>query len=140
MPIVRNRVVAIDPGDTSGVVIWNPRAPEDYKAYTLSYDQLMAHMAESRGPLFYTAETIVVEKFLTRPNSHLAREQLAPKLIGAIELRCRISNIKMVVQCSSTVKPMVDKEQVRAHGFIWKSDHELDAFRHLLYFIVTRRL
>jgi hypothetical protein len=125
-----NIAFAFDPGDSTGVCALG----RSFKCQTEDQAGLFGALSCTEfgipGIVFY-------EGFVSRP-ARFSRTQIAPQNIGAIKLWAHLNNFKAVeVQPAQTHK--IKREDVRAAGWTWKTEHEFDAIRILIYGMITLR-
>lgn len=130
--------LAFDPGDTTGalrietsaklgvIVRQNSFSQEEFFRYL---DAMWAG-ERFKGVVFY-------EGFVSR-NSDFVRTQIAPQNIGVIKYWARRSDYLLVeIQPSQTHR--IKREDVKAAGWTWKTEHEFDAIRILIYGLTMLR-
>lgn len=121
---------AFDPGDSTGICSIGRSAltkisTEDQEGLftALSYTQF-----EIQGIVFY-------EGFISRP-TQVSRTQLAPQNIGAIKLWAHLNRFsRMEIQPSQTHR--LKREDVKAAGWTWKTEHEFDAIRIMIMGVLS---
>lgn len=127
------RVIAIDPGDTTGFCMLYECNPV---LRTLNYSEFLRLLTKNDGCQY---ETFVVEQFVTRPGV-FAKTQIAGKVCGALDLYCLQNGLPIIYQQPSTIKTMLpDKTALKAAGWSWSTPHECDALRHAIYYLLTRK-
>lgn len=123
---------AFDPGDSTGVC-------------GLGRSSLFKLQTEDQAGLFGALSCtsmgipaiVFYESFVSRP-AQFSRTQLAPQNIGAIKLWAHLNGFKAIeVQPAQTHK--IRREDVKAAGWIWNTEHEFDAIRILIYGLTMLR-
>lgn len=128
-----DRVVCVDPGDLTGIACFEDGS---FITYTFRYTDFLQHLCRTLA--IDHRSTVICEQFITRPG-RFAREQIAGKVCGALDLFCALYDIPLVYQSPSTVKTMIPRGHTLKHlGWVWNSEHEMDAIRHGIYYLVTR--
>jgi hypothetical protein len=133
------RILAIDPGHTTGVAtgLWDSGL--DFKLWNAF--QLPWEMRFTLAHEIDLADLIVIESF--RLYKHKAQDQInsdfpSVQVIGAVEaFAWRLSKLEKIVKqpssCIQNVKILSEHEEF-TRGLI----HAQDAYRHLRYYIVTQ--
>lgn len=133
------RIVALDPGGTTGVAIkeegaeWGFRqiGPEEH------HDSLWYLLME------VYPDILVVEHFEWRPNRHENKEYgdryvelISREYEGIAKLWGLVHSRKVVIQTASQAKSFVKDENIKKLG-LWKpgQKHAMDALRHALRYI-----
>lgn len=117
---------AFDPGDLTGVCTLGNSST--VQSITKDQDGLLYALS---GANLGVVAIVFYEGFVSRP-AQFARTQIAPQNIGAIKLWARINRFKIVeIQPAQTHK--IRREDVKAAGWTWKTEHEFDAIRILIY-------
>lgn len=125
-------VAGVDPGDKTGV--YNLSKAVCWSA-TYDYKQLLVALENS---LQRPTLTIVVEQFIDRPAS-FARTQIAAKVCGALDHYAYHYGLKIVYQSPQVIKTMLPGAvEFRKAGWAWEDQHEFDALRHAVYYLLTR--
>lgn len=130
-------ILAVDPGNSTGVVMWD------------SERQTVEHVCTLRlwrglDVLLASADVVVYESFKLFP--HLAREQTGSdfpscQVIGVIRYLVETMGVGavppsvVVQQPSNQAKSLFKEGHLKAWGFQWGSPHELSAIRHLCYYL-----
>lgn len=123
-------IIAFDPGDNTGVATISLH--HQYLA-TYVYDYLLTFLKNS-----YPSSVYVAERFVTAPNP-FAKNQIAGKVCGALDYHTRLQGKVVVYQSPADMKTMLpDLKALRRGGWSWSTDHERDALRHAIYYLVTR--
>ena len=124
------KILAIDPGETSGVCIFN--TPNEYK--TLSIKKSLVDVANII--LDTKPDVLVFERFALYPThakSLVWDEMYTSQTIGVIKYICEINNIKYFTQSAS------DKEYVvYPKDYTFPNDHERDAYGHAWFFYMNK--
>lgn len=123
-------VISFDPGDSTGVAVISLH--HTYLA-TYGYYPLLDFLKTS-----YPSSVYVAERFVTAPNP-FARNQIAGKVCGALDYHTNIHHKAVVYQSPADMKTMLpDLKALRRGGWSWSTDHERDALRHAILYLVTR--
>jgi len=116
-----NRIVAIDPGGTTGVA---SKINGEYNTYVLHDEEELWHLINEKPDL------VICENFVAELISKYGLYTV--QLVGGIKALCYTHNIPLVIQMPQKriafVKPA--KEMIRRGH----PDHEHDALAHLLAF------
>lgn len=135
-------LLAVDPGNTSGVVeIVNGKL---MTAYTLTYEEIRDAVALGCIPMctWRQYHTWVVEDFRTYPWVSTAgfNPVLPARLLGMLEVAATHNRTKMVYQMAGTVKPVVTDEKLQALGWLplLRNKHVRDAARHAAYYLLRQ--
>lgn len=120
---------AFDPGDATGFCGIAREAPmgEHTMIITLSQEDLFDSILRAGG----TPTVVFYEDFISRGGS-LSRTQLAPQNVGAIKCWARSRGFQSyAIQPHQTHK--IKREDVRAAGWTWSTEHEFDAIRIMIF-------
>ena len=139
MSIQTKRVLAIDPGETTGYALFDG----------VDLDRLgqvsTGHVDTSVIPLRKLFENVepdivVVEEYRVyawRAKQHSWSSLHTPRLIGCIETLCEIHRKPIAMQGAGIVKQFVTNDKLKDWGFYIKGQpHARDATRHACYFII----
>lgn len=127
------RILAIDPGITTGYALYN--GPQ--------YDFVSWQGKDDEYDVFnylrnFDPDVIVCESFLFRQAK--TKVELFPvQLIGVVNLYGRISNSKIVLQTPAQAKGFVQDRHLKKLNY-WNNkftNHPNDAARHLVYYLVS---
>lgn len=131
------RVLAIDPGKTSGIALFKNskiietlEADEDYLLNYITYfvDEI---------------DVVVVEKFLHYPwkKNYVVHPYYTAELIGKIKLKASMYKIRVVMQPASIKKVVNDEvlKHFKLTKYLKGSSHIKDAIRHGLYYLKYRK-
>jgi len=83
-------------------------------------------------------DIVVVEEFRLYPwtaKAHVWSNMPVCKLIGKIEYICEENNIRIIYQPASIKKLPFVKKIIKECGLKFKSQHEKDAYMHLVYYL-----
>jgi hypothetical protein len=133
------RLVALDPGETTGVAWWEEGW---WKPVVAQPPWLTAvrqvHDALARGVL----TTVVMEAYVITASTLRKSRVTAPlDVIGAVRYLCELYQVPLEMQTAAEAKSFVSNDRLRAAGWYEKGlDHGRDATRHLLLYLVRERL
>jgi hypothetical protein len=137
---VKHKVIAIDPGETTGVVVFNARSQgrEPYVNYReFSREQMYDFIARVN----WAEHTVVTEKWIIYPHmmNRLAfNECIAARVIGALEMQCCAAKKSIHFQHAKDAKEMnqniVMAVVTQLGGPPPSFGHAFDALRHALLF------
>lgn len=132
-------VMALDPGKTSGLSIFN-RETSEYNGYELDFESTCATIAE------WTTNVgedllVVCESFII--TAHTAKNTQAPwslELIGVARYFTRAyTGRDLVLQAPSAAKPFATDQRLKSMGwYLPGKGHANDSARHLLLVMATR--
>lgn len=124
------KILAIDPGETSGVCIFKNPKEFETKSIGKSFKEV-ADLIHSTKP-----DLVVYERFTLYPSHAKALvwdEMYTSQTIGVIRYVCELLNIPTVVQSAS------DKEYVvYPKDYKFPNDHEKDAYGHAWYYYMNK--
>lgn len=133
-----NRILSIDPGQTTGyavATVFNRRDFELLELGQFTWDERFR-----LGELIKTVQTVVVEEF--RLYRHAKENQVGSNfpsvhIIGIVDTYChQYGDIPIVLQPASVRQNVSVLPQ---HRELVKSPHMEDAYRHLRYYALTRK-
>lgn len=140
------RLLAIDPGETTGYSIWEisdeqygtPIHPyADMSKYLVADGELPYHIGLDK--LIQEADVVVFEKFLLyahKAKTLIGSEFITPQIIGMIKYMCKLHSKPWFGETAQHVKGYCTDEKLkRANIYITKSKHSRDSIRHGLYHI-----
>jgi len=124
---MNNKVLAIDPGRTSGIII----APTPLQFYYMQVDTFYAmNIIEREAPC-----RIVMEKFVLQRRPHV--DIFPVELIGCIH-RYVISNPTELTEQMPANIVGIQPELIKRMGlWIPSQPHAMDALRHLIYYYLS---
>lgn len=125
------RLLAIDPGLTTGWMIW-----EDGFAYAGQVEgpNGFLNLAWSEMP---AADVVVVEDFkITDRTMRTTREPWSLHIIGAVSWMAQCHDTELVMQTPADAKSFATDAKLRRLGWPLKGDHAKDAGRHALLYLV----
>jgi len=128
---------SFDPGDSTGVtrVQYGPGPGVTIRLWTFSQEEFMEFL--SVEPIVDTPRLLMYESFISRAGL-FSRTQVAPEIVGAIKLWAKLGRFSLLsIQPSQTHK--IRREDVKAAGWTWKTEHEFDAIRILIYGLTMLR-
>lgn len=135
-------LLAIDPGKYTGIV--EIRDNTLFRASTLSPREI--HEGLICGQWVYY-KIWIIERFSLYPwksRSLSFSECLPAQIIGAIKLYTYQQNIKLILQTAGTIKGAITDEHLKEMKIYWfeklKNNHERDAAKHALYFLIKENL
>lgn len=135
--MVPSRVVAIDPGKTTGFAVW-PDIKADQDPDTLNFGRrLEAWLSAWNGPT-----VVVVERFIINVNT--VGHSQAPwslELIGVARYLAFKHHCEFVLQSPSDAKKFMSNERLKKLGWYFPGKvHANDALRHLGLYVFTHKL
>ncbi len=137
--VLRMRVIAVDPGETTGVAQFDDLAGvETVDAWHVEGQMDAVEFVRDRmgwGPL----NVLVVEEF--RISSGTARKtrggsNTAIEIIGALRWIAHARGVPFVLQSPSDVMGFMTNDKLKRIGFYVPNEHARDAVRHLAYYLV----
>lgn len=135
---VTTRVLALDPGETTGVAVFEG-------AYKLYEDQLstkdVAAAAKRIAQLIdgWRIQVVVCEDYRVyawKIRQHAWSSLHTPRLIGALELICSVAEVPLVKQTAQVAKTFCTDEKLEEWGVNPARRHERDAIRHACYYLL----
>lgn len=159
--LTNDLIIAFDPGETTGVsVILGDQILESSQLITnkiplgalLVHNFIGSHVTAYGGPdestrrlaasgheYVYTRSIWVVHEiyrvYKWKSEDHINAALHTPRLIGAIELSCAISDLTCIGQTPQVAKTFCTDDNLRAWGVYNKgSPHARDSLRHAIYF------
>lgn len=139
---MKDILIAIDPGELTGLVIVNKVTAEVHRSAELTEFEVTKLVEEF---LYLNPATeVVMEKFTINPDTHKKSAQpTALYLIGAVRhLYMKYTGKVVPLQTPGDAKSFSTNDKLKAVGFWHKGGegHANDAFRHaLLYMVRTDR-
>ena len=135
-------LVAIDPGETSGVV--EIRRGRLALARSLSYRQIVEAVAFNGEPVrsWQKCKLWVVEDFRVYPWVSAGFDAvLSARLLGALEAAALRGGVRTVYQMAGLAK-FIDDDKLRLLGWwdLLKDRHQRDAARHAACFMLRRKV
>ena len=139
MPVPTKRILALDPGETTGYAVF------DGIVFIKLGQVNTGHVDTSVIPLRKLFEEVnpdivVVEEYRVyawRAKQHSWSSLHTPRLIGCIETLCEIHRKPIAMQGAGIVKQFVTNDKLKDWGFYVKGQaHARDATRHACYFII----
>lgn len=132
------RLIAIDPGGTTGWVEYDLDKKEVIRSEEIPdwYDVCFRLHGFLGGD---DDVTVVIEKFTISAQTIKKSRQAEPiDIIGAVKYLCKAYEAKLYFQTPAEAKSFVDNERLKVAGFWHKggAGHALDAYRHLLLWLV----
>jgi hypothetical protein len=128
-------VYAFDPGDDTGIaqVHYGPGPGCSIEVSTVTQEALFRRLflAPSEG-----VSAAVYERFVQRSTS-VSRTQKASECVGAIKMWGQTRGIELLTISPSETHRL--KRESMAAGWKWKTEHELDAIRILIYGLTVLR-
>jgi hypothetical protein len=130
-------LVAFDPGETTGVAVWDPFNKCIYllqletKTVAEGYDKLFAIVNSSDGPEHVRYEDYRVYGHMTE--QHAFQPLLTARMIGAIEVACHLAQVRWTNCLAMHAKTFWDDAKLKLCGLYNPGmKHARDAQRHLL--------
>lgn len=131
-------ILAVDPGKTTGYVLWNDGERIEGELYGEAFLDRADELIVSDQ-----VDVVVCERFII--TAQTGKKTQAPwslEQIGALRFLCRKHNVHFVLQSASDAKRFATDHRLNALG--WKrpkgAGHARDAQRHLLVFLVRQNL
>ena len=135
------RVLAIDPGKTTGFAEWRDR---EFSAWAIAYDVALDF---AMGQIMGSAvDHVVMEDFLISQRTvKLGTANWKPgkelEFIGAVRWACDQRDISFTTQTPSQTKSFATDAKLKHIGWWTKGlDHPRDATRHLMLWLVENKL
>ena len=127
-------VLAVDPGRTTGFVIWRDDARVEKELEASRFLEYVAPLIE-RGEIDF----VVCERFIiTTQTAKFSQAPWSLEQIGVLRFLCKRHDVSFVLQNVSDAKRFGTDDRLNAIG--WKrpkgGGHARDAQRHLLLFLV----
>lgn len=139
MPTKTPIILALDPGDNTGFVLYSTlgKRPISIRTFTAAkmVDWLLNVLYEDWLP----CEIIICEDYIRRVRSTGFSRELAPRICGAVEIVARFKNAELVWQQPASIKTLISDDDIRSLGWKWSTPHERDALKHLHLFLSTRK-
>lgn len=139
------RVLALDPGGTTGWATWTD---SDTSARTPTWSGGHITAAEHHLQLGALIEnqavqdyTVVCESFEFRQGKQRGNLNLMSKeYIGVTKYICKDRRITFKLQTAGMAKAFITDSKIKAMG-LWMPGmtHQMDAMRHLLYYLINER-
>jgi len=145
------RIVALDPGGTTGWAMWQdtsiPNQADNglWENFTCGQMETAKHHLRLHDWLehLHTQKfTVVDERFEFRKgDEHRAGINLISReYIGVAELFCQQRDVHHVMQQAASAKGFVTNDKLKVMGlYVPGKQHAMDAMRHLIYYMVNRR-
>lgn len=140
------RLLAIDPGETTGYSIWEipddmygrPFHPyADMSQYLVTDGELSYHHGVEE--LIKSVDIVVFEKFLLyahKAKTQIGSEFITSQIIGIIKYICNTHNRAWFSDTAQHVKGYFTDNKLQVAGILkTKSRHSKDSIRHALYHI-----
>jgi len=137
IPIDRKqKVVAFDPGEHTGVIVINKG--EVVESATVTPEELEYGLRQGR---WNDADAWVIEDFVLYPwvAQQMGFDRIIPaRLIGMLGYAANVANVPTVLFSAGTVKPFSTDSKLSQLGWIenLNTPHEKDAARHALYYLI----
>ena len=133
------RVVAIDPGETTGIAVYDSEWAEQPPLWTTSVQGQMNAIEIIKRELSFDADLLVIEEF--RISAGTARKSrggsnTAIEIIGAAKWLAHCAVVPVRMQSPSSVMGFMTNDKLRRLGFYVPNDHARDAVRHLAYYLI----
>lgn len=128
-------IVAIDPGQTTGLVEFDP----DLKEF-ICVQQFKTNVAKLYNTLFAINPSHVVCEAFQYQNRGQRIDLFPRELIGVTKLYCHNNGATLSLQQASHAKKLWPTYKLKELG-LWESNkqHAMDAIRHLLYFVTVEQ-
>lgn len=131
------RVLALDPGETTGVALFS--GPNLLRVQQVSYPTLHGCFSQLRQiTLDESPNVVVMENYKIynwKAKDHSWSELFTPRLIGALECLCEDIPVKLVKQMAQIGKGFCTDDKLKLWGLYEKGQrHSRDAMRHACYY------
>lgn len=127
------RVIAIDPGKTTGWAAWNSETDKFLAGQMPLFEFLYWYETSMTGDF----ETVVESYIITAGTLTKSRQYWSLEGIGAIKYLAERDGRKVTMQSPAEAKKFATPEKLKAVGWwVPGKDHAQDAARHLLVFVV----
>lgn len=143
IPLAEKTVLAVDPGETTGLYLKVGNASTITGEF--SYEEMREECQKAIADGYWFGckvkciEAVVVETFRVYPQKAqaLTHDTLLPsRIIGMLDFVAYYHNIPVVFQSASEVKGFWTDERLRENGYWHESKHVRDAMRHALYYLM----
>lgn len=141
------RIVAVDPGKTTGVAIWD-EATNTFTSYEFNVNDFYTFITDEIND-FYSPDTneyelrIVSEDFIITVNTAKnSQAHWSLRLIGVMDYLCQINELPALTLQAPALKAFGSDSKLKMVDW-WKSGlggHANDAARHLMIYAATRKL
>lgn len=130
------RVMALDPGQTTGWSYWDCHERVGYGQETISDIEDFLNQYLDTG--WCGIDQLVFENYRVYPGREKVQGNLyTPRLIGRIEAWAEHNNVPVAKQMAAPVKRFCSDEKLKDWGLYVKGQpHANDATRHAAYFLV----
>ena len=124
---------AFDPGDSTGMAYASYAYGDELSVRTMTQEELITYLDDVAS-----RDTVVFyETFVSRP-ALFSRRQVAPENIGVIKLWAHISGA-VLLRVSPSETHRIKREDLKAAGWKWSTEHEFDAIRIMVYGLTMLR-
>jgi hypothetical protein len=143
------RWLAVDPGGTSGCVIYSAGIDHDLSVPSMSRTRIWE--TKQLGPTPHHEELwrlltdiqpsiVICERFLNQQNA--AALMVSLEYVGVIRLYCAMAEKHLVLQNANQAKEFWTDQKLKWLGLYKPNEkHAMDAMRHMLYFLTfTKRV
>jgi hypothetical protein len=143
------RVIALDPGGTTGWATWQAliipgitlgslKSSQSYHCGHIGGPEHGQELVNFLGHQRVMQTVVVCERFDDRHAGHHV-DPVALKYIGAVEVWCKENDVPLHMQMPGTAKAFVKDANLRRLGVYqgkqWK--HAMDAYRHLFWYLIN---
>lgn len=132
------RVLAFDPGETTGVALIDTRAHEFFVGNFIFPDNLYTFLSDSLTPETLL-DHIIIEQFILYAYKAKAKSwSKFPEIRaqGAIEYAAFQADIPYTLQTASVAKQAIKDSFLKEHNLYKTNAHERDAVRHAVTFLL----
>ena len=132
------RIVAIDPGETTGIAVYDDEYGPNLAGYDAVPGQMIAVSCIKRE-LTLDVDLLVIEEF--RISAGTARKTRSSsnttiEIIGAAKWLAHCANVPVVMQSPADVMGFMTNDKLRRLGWYVPNEHARDAVRHLAFYLV----
>lgn len=140
------RIVALDPGGTTGWASWgdDSQLVPGFHHCHLGPDEHHQTLYEMLHT--YSPRVIVCESFEYRRDQRDSVVLISREYIGVVKLWCSQNNVPLVMQTAATAKTFVNDTRLQTCGLMqtpktrYPNMHINDAYRHLIHYMVKKRV
>lgn len=136
------RVLAVDPGKTTGIAVWNSGTFSAWaEEYELALDFVASYIRDDYRPDVVVIEDFVITQRTTKMGTANWRRGQELEFIGVARWWCKTTGVEFVLQTPSQAKSFSTDQKLKTYGWWSKGvDHPRDATRHLMLYLVKAGL
>jgi hypothetical protein len=137
---IKEKLIALDPGGSTGIAVWDPTKMVIPYTQTLGphshHYELFVFLRESTA-LTFDRTRIICESFDYRKSDEQREkiEYISAEYIGIVKLYTEMNNIPLITPSAALGKGFWTNQKLKAIGMTWNTKHEADALRHLVRFV-----